>query len=117
MGRGSVTGDGWAILGHRLSMPGCRGRKAGRSTRALALWRTVVVLAGHQREMRSTHLTARLSANLLVRCPRSHGECYARVVADTSSGTRKGDTANRGCTLNPLQSQSEKRQSWFSRSA
>jgi hypothetical protein len=68
-------GDGWAILGHRLSMPGCKGRKRpGGRLEALALWRTVVVLAGHQREMRSAHLTARLSANLLVRCPRSHGD-------------------------------------------
>jgi len=69
----------------------CRGRR-GRAS-ALALWRIVVVLDGHQRGMRSTYLTAAASASLLVRCPRSRGDAIARAVSDASPASRSRDSA------------------------
>jgi hypothetical protein len=75
-----------------LSMRECKGRN-GRAS-ALALSRIVVVLDDHQRGMRSTYLTARPSASILVWCPRSRGDAYARVVSDASNASSNRGTAN-----------------------
>jgi hypothetical protein len=114
MGRGFI-GDGWAILGHRSSMPGARGEKSravDSNVGCGAPSYSSLVTSG--RCARPTSQRGSLQA-LLVRCPRSHRGCYARVVADASSGTRIPDTANRRFTRTAYEREAyEREEEWRS---